>query len=212
MYLEKIKDFAAAHRQLVIGMGVITGVVFLVVASVIFFLAGFKEPVAVAPLAAPEKSSAVRPVSETALADIKGAVNKPGVYEVTSNDRIVDLVKKAGGFSATADDSKINLAQHVTDQLVVYVPEIGEAWPEEVTPTSLSPAASGNQEDDSKININTADQAKLKELAGIGEKKAQEIINYREKHGPYQTIEAITEVSGIGEKTLENIQDMITIK
>jgi competence protein ComEA len=212
MYLEKIKDFTATHRQVVISIGVAVGILLLFMTGLVFFLTGFKESAAVAPLAAPEKESTVQVVSETALADIKGAVNKPGVYEVASNDRIVDLVKKAGGFSATADDSKINLAQHVTDQLVVYVPEIGEAWPEEATPTNLSPAASGNQEDDSKININTADQAKLRELAGIGEKKAQEIINYREKHGPYQTIEAITEVSGIGEKTLENIQDMITIK
>ncbi len=79
-------------------------------------------------------------------------------------------------------------------------------------PAAASPTVGGGGEEATeKININTADAAQLQQLSGIGEKRAQDIINYREENGSFQSVEDLTNVSGIGQKTLENLRNSITI-
>ncbi len=144
--------------------------------------------------------------------DIKGAVQAPGVYEMANGDRLVDLIDKAQGFNEEADPTQINLAQKIEDQMMVYIPKEGEVVEENLMPAppaSDSAEISGKQE--GVVNINTADISGLMSLNGIGEKKAQSILDYREENGSFQTIEDIKNISGIGDKSFENIKDSITV-
>lgn len=149
--------------------------------------------------------------------DVKGAVKSPGLYQVQAGDRVLDAIDLAGGLNAQADSKRINLSQRLQDQMVVYVPALDEEVGAEdlvaITPIvpGDSPTAGSSQEDSQKININTADASQLQEISGIGEKKAADIIQYRESKGSFQKIEEITEVSGIGDKTFEKIKEQITV-
>lgn len=137
------------------------------------------------------------------LVDIKGAVKKPGVYELPINARLHELVNLAGGLTDDAEDRQVNMAIVLADQQLVYIPRKGET----VEQTNQTPQA-GNE---SKVNINTASAEELQTLTGIGEKKAQAIIDYRTQNGNFQSIDQLTEVDGFGEKTVEKLRDSITI-
>jgi len=137
------------------------------------------------------------------LVDIKGAVKKPGVYELPVNARLHELVNVAGGLTDDAEDRQVNMAIVLADQQLVYIPRKGET----VEQTNQTPQA-GNE---SKVNINTASAEELQTLTGIGEKKAQAIIDYRTQNGNFQSIDQLTEVDGFGEKTVEKLRDSITI-
>ena len=140
------------------------------------------------------------------VVDIKGQVISPGVYEVDAGMRINDVIQLAGGIKQEADTSQLNFAQALEDQMMIYVPEKGEL--NESIPIVQSPQKS---EAEHLINLNTADLTKLQELNGIGEKKAQAIIQYRTDNGSFQSIESLMEVSGIGQKTFDAIKDTITV-
>ncbi|MBM6613621.1 helix-hairpin-helix domain-containing protein [Desemzia sp. RIT804] len=141
--------------------------------------------------------------------DVKGAVHSPGVYQVTSDMRLMDAVELAGGLLISADQSQINLALKLTDQMVVYVPQIGEEVKEISDENSLIRNKSAEQE--GKINLNTADTVQLQTLNGIGEKKAEKIIQYREENGSFQSTDELKNVSGIGDKTFEALKDFVVV-
>lgn len=148
-------------------------------------------------------------VSEV-IVDIKGEVNKPGVYELKINDRIQTVIERAGGFTDDADEHHINLAQKVHDEMVIYVPKVGEI--EEPLPSVQQ--VGGSEINDSAsdlIRVNSATEDELIKLQGIGPSKAQAIIDYRDEHGPFQQAEDLLDVSGIGEKTLENIREQLIV-
>ncbi|MDU6523816.1 MAG: helix-hairpin-helix domain-containing protein [Enterococcus sp.] len=143
--------------------------------------------------------------------DVKGAVKKTGMYRITQGMRLMDAIDLAGGFTSEADQNQVNFSKLLTDQEIIYVPKVGEAIPaigEVSQGKSNTTTSSGTAE---KININTADLTELQQLTGIGEKKAADIIKYREENGSFRAVEDLTKVSGIGEKTLENLKDSITI-
>ncbi len=135
------------------------------------------------------------------MIDIKGAVHREGVYEVERDARVKDGIEKAGGFLPEADRTKVNLAQRMQDQMLIYVPKKGEQVQGANVP-------SGQEE---KIHINVASKEQLEKITGIGPRKAESIMKYREEHGPFQKIEDLLEVDGIGEKSLEKIKDKIII-
>ncbi len=141
--------------------------------------------------------------------DIKGAVLYPGVYELQQDQRIRDAVQLAGGYTEDADTQLINHAQKVQDEMVIYIPEKGEQLEEGTTKFINLPAE--NNSNEQKININKADVSALSTLPGIGPSKAQSILSYREENGPFQTIDDLKNVSGIGDKTFEKLQDSITV-
>lgn len=147
------------------------------------------------------------------VVDIKGAVQNPGVYQGDENMRVVDMIALAGGLLETADDRAVNLAQRITDQMVIYIPTIGEDPGAVADGNEVSQQYTGTEGENGseKVNINTADAAQLQTLTGIGEKKAELIIAYRKENGSFQTIEDIMEVSGIGEKTFEGFKETITV-
>jgi competence protein ComEA len=153
------------------------------------------------------------PKGEDAPADaiivhITGAVKNPGVYSLPKGARVFHAVEEAGGALEEADLERINLAQHLYDGQPVYVPRKGEEG-------SSQPAGLTSYQADTaignKVNINTASKSQLETLPGIGSVKAQNIINYRQKNGPFQSIEDLVKVSGIGDKTLEGIRELITV-
>lgn len=144
--------------------------------------------------------------STTVVIDLKGAVEQPGVYSMNEGDRVIDVIEKAGGFLPDADESQINLAGLLKDEMVVYVVKQGE----ELTQPSFQSVGMGG-EDDEKIRINTATAEDLQKLQGIGPSKASAIIAHRDEHGSFQTVEDLLQVSGIGEKTLENLKDEIVV-
>lgn len=138
--------------------------------------------------------------NERIVVDIKGAVKDPGVYEVDEEARVYDIVELAGGFTKDADENQINLAEKAYDEMVIYVPNKREIdGIETVTHQS------------NKIRINYATAEEIEQLQGIGPSKAKAIIQYREEYGPFRSVEDLLNVSGIGEKTLENIKDDIQI-
>lgn len=142
----------------------------------------------------------------TVMVDIKGAVKQPGVYAMDKNKRVMDAVKEAGGFTGQAAVDMVNLAQRVQDEMIIMIPREGEL---ETAQPSAPQAGHGSASGSSRVNINTADQTELETLPGIGPSKAEAIIKHREENGPFSAPEQITEVSGIGEKTFENLKDEI---
>lgn len=158
--------------------------------------------------------------------DVSGAVKNPGVYELLEDARVEDALDAAGGFSDRVDkdwvDKNLNLAARLHDGDKLYIPEMGETSstlaPVSVPPTSAgvvsetgTPSGSGSL-DCSRVNINTASAAALDEcLAGIGPAYAQRIIEYRESHGGFKSIEELQEVRGIGPKTFEKIKDQTVV-
>ena len=136
--------------------------------------------------------------------DIKGEVRNPGVYQMKVGDRVKDALEAAGGLTAEADSQKVNLAKRLEDQMVIVVPKVGEEAEEIPAGETRNEA---NKE--GKVNINTATVEELKTLKGVGEKKAEAIIEYRKKNGSFQTKEDLMKVRGIGKKLFESFQERI---
>jgi competence protein ComEA len=138
---------------------------------------------------------------------VSGAVQTPAVYELPPGSIVQDAVSAAGGPTSDADLDHINLAVELCDQQQVYVPRRGETNP----PPPVSggdPASSGQEE--TLVNINTAPAAELETLPRIGPALAARIVAYREANGPFETIEQIQDVPGIGPATFEGLRDLIT--
>ena len=140
------------------------------------------------------------------MADIKGAVVNPGVYEILEGGRVVDLIELAGGLADDADPAAINFALYVKDEMAIYVPRIGENI------NAALPIQGGEASGKETVNLNSAQSSELQTLPGIGPAKAEAIIEYRETNGPFKSIEDLKEISGIGDKTFEKLKDLISVK
>ncbi|MBE6010596.1 MAG: hypothetical protein E7236_08045 [Lachnospiraceae bacterium] len=147
---------------------------------------------------------------EAALSDelmyvyICGEVVEPGVYPLPPGSRIYELVEAAGGLTESAAPESVNLAQELTDGQMINIPAEGE-----IQDASTVGTESGTDGD--KININTASKELLMSLNGIGETKAESILSYREQNGPFDSLEDLMQVDGIGQGTFSKIKDKITI-
>lgn len=161
---------------------------------------------------------------EKIVVEIKGEVKKPNVYELKNGSRIYELIEEAGGATDEADLSNINRALYLSDGQCIVIKNINDVESEEANLneslntevsnniTTNSSGDKGEKNESSIININTASKETLMTLNGIGESKAQAIIDYRDEIGGFKSVDDITNVSGIGEKTLEKIKDKISIK
>lgn len=163
-----------------------------------------EEPAVVETTVLAEKTEVSTTQETVIFVDIKGAVKNPGVYQMKPGDRVKDALEAAGGLTAEADSQKVNLAKRLEDQMVIVVPKVGEEA-EEI------PAGETRKEatKEGKVNINTAMVEELKTLKGVGEKKAEAIIEYRKKNGSFQTKEDLMKVRGIGKKLFESFQERI---
>ncbi len=158
------------------------------------------------------------PIPEDIQVYVHGAVQSPGVYELLPGARIADAVKAAGGPVPEADLAAINMAQRIVDEGYYYVPRAGETSPmasrEGARPgessAGLSIPGSGNSAQ-GLINLNTATNEELATLPGIGQVRAQSIVDHREQHGPFANTEAITDVHGIGQGIYQQVRELVTV-
>ena len=148
--------------------------------------------------------------------DIKGEVLHPGVYEFSCESRMQEVIKKAGGFTEEADETKINLAQKITDQMQLIVPNVHSKQEGGVTEGNSEKGNSSNSTPSNSkqgtVNINTATLEQLQTIKGIGKKKAEAILQYRKEHGAFRTKEDLLQVKGIGKKALEAIESQVTFQ
>lgn len=172
--------------------------------------------------------------------DIKGQVNKEGVYEVDKGARVVDLIEKAEGLTKNADTSILNLSKKLEDEMVIIIyskvevnklkntdeeiecncPQTNDACItdeqidsllEQKIKEKVSKSKETTTNKNNKVSINTASKEELQNLEGIGESKAKAIVEYRNQNGKYRQIEDLLKVNGIGESLFEKIKDNITI-
>lgn len=142
-----------------------------------------------------------------------GEVREPNVYTLNEGSRINDVINIAGGALEEADLNQLNLAEIIFDSQKIYVPKKGEEidkLPLKVENRDISSIT--NENSNVLININAASSEQLQTLSGIGAVIAQNIIEYREAHGSFSSIEEIQNVTRIGEKTYQKIKDKITIR
>ena len=139
--------------------------------------------------------------------DVKGAVKSPGIYNLPVGSRVHDAVQKAGGLTEEADSKSLNLAQKVSDEALVYVPSKGEEATSQQTGSGTTPSTSK----DKKVNLNKASLEELKQVKGLGGKRAQDIIDHRETNGKFKSVDELKKVSGIGAKTIEKLKDYVTV-
>lgn len=135
---------------------------------------------------------------DTIFVYVCGAVVQEGVYELPAGSRSYEAIAMAGGFTEIAARTEIDQAALLTDEMTLYVPNYSEA-------------VKYQEEEDGKININTASKEELMTLPGVGESKASSIISYREEHGGFKAIEDIMLITGIKEGLFQKVKDYISI-
>ena len=208
--IEKIKEY----KIIVIctGLGLLVGGFFLLKPSP---QTPVKETNLQAEVAAVSKDSVSEnevkkeePVEQDLITvDVKGAVKAPGIYDLPVGSRVNDAVQKAGGLTEQADSKSLNLAQKVSDEALVYVPTKGE----ESASQHTGSGAPSSTSKDKKINLNKASLEELKQVKGLGGKRAQDIIDHREANGKFKSVDELKKVSGIGAKTIEKLKDYVTV-
>ena len=207
--IEKIKEY----KIIVIctGLGLLVGGFFLLKPAP---QTPVKETSLQAEVAAVSKdSSTEKEVQEDSVeqdlitVDVKGAVKSPGIYDLPVGSRVNDAVQKAGGLTEQADSTSLNLAQKVSDEALVYVPAKGE----ESASQQAGSGAPSSTSKDKKVNLNKASLEELKQVKGLGGKRAQDIIDHREANGKFKSVDELKKVSGIGAKTIEKLKDYVTV-
>jgi len=147
------------------------------------------------------------PEQDLITVDVKGAVKSPGIYDLPVGSRVHDAVQKAGGLTEEADSKSLNLAQKISDEALVYVPTKGEEAASQQAASGTTPSTSK----DKKVNLNKASLEELKQVKGLGGKRAQDIIDHREANGKFRSVDELKKVSGIGAKTIEKLKDYVTV-
>ena len=155
-----------------------------------------------------------QPASEEWFLYVTGSVRRPGVYRLPPGTRTVHLVDAAGGLDGFADPVAINLAQPLADGMHVHVPRQGERQPQEAlviaAPTvRIGPPA--RSKDGGLIDVNRASETELTALRGIGPALARRIVEYRERNGPFRSVEELVQVRGIGPAKLGGFRDRATV-
>ena len=172
-------------------------------AIVVWVLRTPPAPESVIPQAsAPSSAPASADLGDSILVQAAGAVVSPGVYRLDGDARVVDVIDAAGGLAPGADPNRLSLAAKVSDGERVYVPVAGEALP-------ASPSGAGA--DSGPIDLNTADEAALDALPGVGPATAKAIVAYRESHGPFTSVDQLLEVRGIGPAKLDQLADLVRV-
>jgi competence protein ComEA len=169
------------------------------------------------PEAAPTESTA--PTEPTPSAEVvvhvSGAVKRAGVYRLAPDSRVADAIEQAGGATEHADLDALNLAEPLQDGQKIHVPRKGEA--SAPTTASVSPPRTPRRAPQAAavqfpINLNTATAEQLEAIPGIGPVLAQRIIEYRQTHGRFQSVDELLEVRGIGPKRLESMRPYVTVR
>jgi competence protein ComEA len=209
---------ASLERRELVGMVAIA--VLVVGAAAVWYLRSLPSTVqiqetGVRPRPAPAAAVSPSPSPAAIVVDVAGRVRHPGVYTMTEGDRVIDAIRRAGGALAGADLTSINLAALLTDAEQIVVGRAGGGGHASGTTTgsgtSSGSATSGSGGLTGKIDINTATLDQLETLPRIGEVLGQRIIDYREQHGPFRSIDDLLNVSGIGDATMAGLRPLVTI-
>lgn len=203
--IDYLKDFILNNKVICISL------LFLLASLVgnIYFI-GFKKcEECICPKCTLKPTKSKKAEKKTIKVDVKGEVLNPGVIDIEEGSIVDDALKKAGGATDKANLNSINLSKKLTDEMVVYV-HSAEEENAEVLFSEATAINNGPSTNNTLININSASLEELMTLNGIGEAKANRIIEYR-KTNPFKTIEDIKNVDGIGDKAFEKIKDKIII-
>ncbi len=147
------------------------------------------------------------------VVDIKGAVKAPKEYELEAGSRVRDLIEIAGGLTPEADEEKIYFSKILEDEQCIKIYKIGEeVLDSEIEAEGQQEKGTGAIDSKGKININKATVDELMTIPGIGQVKAQSIVDYRNENGKFNSIDELTNITGIGVKTLEKLRDKVDIK
>ena len=216
-FLMQVKRWLMEYKKILSIIGGVLAVIVIILVGRVMMASSTKEKVMVTNAVNTtrvEETTTMMP--QNCYVDIKGEVLRPGVYEFSCESRIQEVIKKAGGFTEEADETKINLAQKITDQMQIIVPNVQSKQEGGVTEENSGKGSSTNTSvSNSKqgtININTATLEELQTIKGIGKKKAEAILQYRKEHGAFRTKEDLLQVKGIGKKALEAIESQVTFQ
>ena len=205
---ESIRDrLSALSRAEIVAL---IGVVAITVAGAgTWYLRSLPKPVEVR--ASPEQPPAPAPGATASpaaviLIDVAGWVRRPGVYEFTEGSRVIDAVQAAGGPRPGAFLQSLNLAAPLVDGTQILVPKEGAP-----PPAPVSGEVGGGVSTGGLVNVNTATATDLEALPGVGEVIAQAIVDYRTQNGPFSSVDQLLDVTGIGDATLENIRELVTV-
>ncbi|AEB76520.1 helix-hairpin-helix domain-containing protein [Clostridium botulinum] len=147
------------------------------------------------------------------IVEIKGEVKNPNVYTMNYGSRVNDLVKIAGGFTEKADKMSVNCSMKLKDEDCIIINDKNNLQGNTLNNNKNNNKTNSTMSSkEGKININTATKEELMKLPGVGEITANSIIDYREKNGEFNTVEDITKVNRIGNKTLEKFKDKIEVR
>lgn len=152
------------------------------------------------------------PTTSPIFIDISGAVNNPGAYSLLPGSRVKNAVSSAGGLTNMADRNSVNLAAILEDGQKVYIPSIGETRLSKIPLEPSKKEGQSNINNGGLININSASLDELMLLPGIGETRAKQIIEYRDRNGAFTALDEIMKISGIGVDTFEEIKQYITLE
>ena len=216
-FLMQVKRWLMEYKKILSIIGGVLAVIVIILVGRVMMASSTKEKVMVTNAVNTtrvEETTTMMP--QNCYVDIKGEVLRPGVYEFSCESRIQEVIKKAGGFTEEADETKINLAQKISDQMQIIVPNVHSKQEGGVTEGNSEKGNSSNSTPSNSkqgtVNINTATLEELQTIKGIGKKKAEAILQYRKEHGPFRTKEDLLEVKGIGKKALEAIESQVTFQ
>ena len=188
--------------------------ILVIAAAVLWYVRSLPSQVPVEAIADRTRSAngaaAPSPSPSVVVVDVAGWVHRPGVYELKQGDRVIDAIRRAGGARSGADLTGLNLAALLTDAQQIVVVKRGAA-PAATGAVGSTPAGAESPGAASRVNVNTATLDQLETLPGIGPALGQRIIDYREQHGPFRSVDELINVSGIGEKTLAELRSQVSV-
>lgn len=198
-------DYARAGKPMLFGMAMLL-VVVAVAAGLVLSGAATSSNYELSH--ASDQASDSEALEETVFVHVSGAVSSPGLYELAQGSRVADAVTLAGGFADDADSESCNLARVIEDgeHIVIAVQADPSAEGGQYEQATYS---AGNAS--SLVNLNTATTDELEALPGIGASTASKIVSDRQVNGPFSTVSDLTRVSGIGEKKLAALEDLVCV-
>jgi len=239
--MQKIKDFYFSYKKQIIITSILALILITIILGILFDkrlnAEELKEEMNVSTENIEKQSSKIIE-EDTIKIDVKGCIKKPGVYELKKGSRVIDAINIAGGLTENAYTRYINLSQILEDEIIIIInnkeeiEKIKSGEKEEIICESrnnvclneekiITNDITTNKKEPDKnlsseklntfVNINKASKEELMTLNGIGESKAIKIIDYRNSHGNFKTIEEIKNVSGIGETIYAKIKENITV-